>query len=717
MKKQVRIILALVLMASMTLGTLAVVGANPRHMQPTVTVRMSPDTICHPSDPTVENVIQYVEGFGIGFAFNDDAVELPNLDFGDGVRAVSISFAAQEVASDIEVVVGSLENAAIATIVTSETQGWQESEGGVFYVNLPEALVGTQTVFLRWVHGLGSLYSVSFWPEHLGNPGLTAVASVGMTPDTICHPVDPTVENPIQYVEGFGIGHAGHGDFVELPDVDFGGGVSSIGVLFASAYRPAPLEIILNDINNPPAAIVYTAYSGGWTEDYAVMSYANFAEAVSGVNTVFIRWGAGIGSLYNVVFYAEQAFVGDFAPFEANPDMITHGPQIAYHEPSGGIGHTAAGDMIELPNVNFAGIPALSVVAEFAMDGVNTTLGVFINDPNSEPVALIPMSSTGGWGRDDAQFFAAPLDIPLTGTYTVFVRWMDNTGSLYSFQFLQHRVAPPAPPEPPAPPAAPEVYRPSAAAGDYLIATMVDDLTGWQNVYGWAEMSRDLVAINSIRVGQGIRHVIVFNFQQPMDFSEFSYLQFEVMTPNIELLNTAYEATVDIFDPEYRYMKWEYNVAGWPQDGRTPNIATQSGEWATIQVPLYQDGWISGAYAGFNLAHVRGFRMFLVDADRDLEGTYLHMRNLTLTNSPMSTAGLPPREDAPEEDTAEAPADAPDDSEEDAPAPAPVSDDEGGLSTAVIVIIIAAAVVAIGGICAFFVLKGKKKPDDTTEKK
>jgi len=708
MKKQVKIILALVLLSALTLGTLAIASATPRHMHPTVTVRMTADTICHPYNPDVENPVQYVSGFGIGFATNGDAVELPNLNFGDGVRAVSISFAAADVASDIEVIVGSLDNAPIATITTSETLGWQESEGGVFSVNLPEALTGTQTVFLRWVHGLGSLYSVSFWPEPLGNPGLTQVTAVRMTPDTICHPVDPSVENPVQYVAGFGIGHAGVGDAVELPGVDFGSGVSSVGVLFSSAYSPAPLEIILNDINNPPAAVVYTPLNDGWTEDYAVMSFANFDEPVSGVHTVFVRWGDGIGSLYNVVFYAEEAFVGDFAPFVAHPGMITHGPQIQYHEPSGGIGYTNAGDMIEIPNVNFAGSPALSVQAEFAMDGVNTTLGIFINDHNSEPIALIPMSSTGGWSRDEAQFFAAPLDIPLTGTYTIFVRWMDNTGSLYSLQFLQHRVAPPAPPEPPAAPPPAEVYRPSAAPGDFLISTM-DDIANWQDFHGWVDVQDGLISINTIRIGQVLEHVVGFNFDQPLDMSEFAngYLQFEVMASNIDLLNTSEEATVDIVDHDYRYMKWEYNVEGWPQDGRTPNVPTESGVWTTIQVPLYQDGWISGAYEGFDITHVRAFRVFLTGVDREMEGETLHVRNLTLTNTPLSTAHLPPREDAPAEDAPEAPADATDDYEEDTPA-ATDNDDEGGLSTVVLVIIIVAAVVVVG-VVILFVMRGKKK--------
>ena len=336
-----------------------------------------------------------------------------------------------------------------------------------------------------------------------------AFNTIRMSPETICHSANLENENLIQFVAGFGIGHAAHGDAVELPNLDFGSGAQSVRIIFSAGDSPAHFQVILDDLNNSPVAAIATSGTGGWTEADAAAFYADFTQPVTGTRTVYLRWVDGIGSLYQV----------DFSP----------GP---------------AGDGSAFPHWE----PAAAVVIE-------------------------PEPETG-----------------------------------------------------------PPIAR--AADGDFLIASFADG-SHWHPEFGDMVMRDGLLTFTPMRTGRTYRTDGRYWFPQIIDLSEFAkgYLQVEVMVSDILMLDCE-EATIELSSENLANLKWEFNIAGTPGDGKSPQVPVEAGVWTLLTVPLYQHGWKDGG--GIDFTKVNRFDFHILGIQHQMEEGSVHFRNLQVILQPAS---------------------------------------------------------------------------------
>ncbi len=106
-----------------------------------------------------------------------------------------------------------------------------------------------------------------------------------------------------------------------------------------------------------------------------------------------------------------------------------------------GIGNTGAGDWVMFSDVDFGttGAKEVSLMYTFMVTDYSDfpcTLEIYLKDPDKgKPVGTVSIDEDcGHWMRDAAMWFKGTCNIP-AGVHDVYVKWKDNTGSLFAIKF------------------------------------------------------------------------------------------------------------------------------------------------------------------------------------------------------------------------------------------------------------------------------------------
>ncbi len=106
-----------------------------------------------------------------------------------------------------------------------------------------------------------------------------------------------------------------------------------------------------------------------------------------------------------------------------------------------GIGNTGVGDWVMFSDVDFGttGAKEVSLMYTFMVTDYSDfpcTLEIYLKDPDKgKPVGTVSIDEDcGHWMRDAAMWFKGTCNIP-AGVHDVYVKWKDNTGSLFAIKF------------------------------------------------------------------------------------------------------------------------------------------------------------------------------------------------------------------------------------------------------------------------------------------
>ena len=106
-----------------------------------------------------------------------------------------------------------------------------------------------------------------------------------------------------------------------------------------------------------------------------------------------------------------------------------------------GIGNTGVGDWVMFSDVDFGttGAKEVSLMYTFMVTDYSDfpcTLEIYLKDPDKgTPVGTVSIDEDcGHWMRDAAMWFKGTCNIP-AGVHDVYVKWKDNTGSLFAIKF------------------------------------------------------------------------------------------------------------------------------------------------------------------------------------------------------------------------------------------------------------------------------------------
>ena len=107
-----------------------------------------------------------------------------------------------------------------------------------------------------------------------------------------------------------------------------------------------------------------------------------------------------------------------------------------------GIGNTEPGDYVVFRDVDFGTTGASKVTLRISFmvtdySQVPATFGVYVDSIDSKPVATIAVNEDlGHWIEEASMNFTADCNIK-AGKHDVFVKWEDNTGSLFGISFTK----------------------------------------------------------------------------------------------------------------------------------------------------------------------------------------------------------------------------------------------------------------------------------------
>lgn len=101
--------------------------------------------------------------------------------------------------------------------------------------------------------------------------GENAFENVMITADTKIYDA-PGTDNPIAYMEAYGVGYSSKGDQVWFEDLDFGeNGADKITINFSYGAEGSStnLAFFVDNTDGEPAAKINIGYTGGWESTYA----------------------------------------------------------------------------------------------------------------------------------------------------------------------------------------------------------------------------------------------------------------------------------------------------------------------------------------------------------------------------------------------------------------------------------------------------------------
>lgn len=127
--------------------------------------------------------------------------------------------------------------------------------------------------------------------------GENAFENVMITADTKIVDV-PGTDNPIAYMEAYGVGYSAKGDQVWFEDLDFGeNGADKITINFSFGANDNSTNIafFVDSTDGEPAAKLNIGYTGGWESTYA-KEFTTDIEVPAGKHTIIVEFLDETGS-------------------------------------------------------------------------------------------------------------------------------------------------------------------------------------------------------------------------------------------------------------------------------------------------------------------------------------------------------------------------------------------------------------------------------------
>lgn len=141
-----------------------------------------------------------------------------------------------------------------------------------------------------------------------------AFDKIEVTPDVLLIDDDTTQHqggsgNPIQYVEGYGVGYSSLNDIVYFPDVDFGpNGAKQMTIFFSYGHNDGSattLDVFIDDYQNgKPICSYEIGYTGGWEAIYA-QEFTADCEVPGGVHTVYVKFTNDRSGSFTYITFTE----------------------------------------------------------------------------------------------------------------------------------------------------------------------------------------------------------------------------------------------------------------------------------------------------------------------------------------------------------------------------------------------------------------------------
>lgn len=116
--------------------------------------------------------------------------------------------------------------------------------------------------------------------------------------------------NPIQFVDGNGVGYSSLNDIVYFENVDFSKGAGSMTIFFSNGNRSGAhttLAVYIDDYeNSEPVCTFDIKYTGGWDFGYA-KPFTVPCEIPAGTHTVYVQYTNTNSGSFARVSFAEAA--------------------------------------------------------------------------------------------------------------------------------------------------------------------------------------------------------------------------------------------------------------------------------------------------------------------------------------------------------------------------------------------------------------------------
>ena len=127
--------------------------------------------------------------------------------------------------------------------------------------------------------------------------GENAFENVMITADTKIYDA-PGTDNPIAYMEAYGVGYSSKGDQVWFEDLDFGAnGADKITINFSygTEGNSTNIAFFVDSTDGEPAAKLNIGYTGGWESTYA-KEFTTDIEVPAGKHTIIVEFLDETGS-------------------------------------------------------------------------------------------------------------------------------------------------------------------------------------------------------------------------------------------------------------------------------------------------------------------------------------------------------------------------------------------------------------------------------------
>ena len=259
---------------------------------------------------------------------------------------------------------------------------------------------------------------------------------------------------PIQYVNGYGVGYSSLNDQVIYSKLDFGeNGADKFIINFSfGADTSAILNVYIDEKSDKPAATLEIPNTGGWEEVWAQEFEADI-DVPGGKHDVIVEFANDqSGSFTYIRFHEKEGTAAKDYPVDSafidqdvldadywdDPDTLElggHGQPIQYVN-GYGVGYSSLNDQVIYSKLDFGENGADKFIINFSF-GADTSaiLNVYIDEKSDKPAATLEIPNTGGWEEVWAQEFEADIDVP-GGKHDVIVEFAnDQSGSFTYIRF------------------------------------------------------------------------------------------------------------------------------------------------------------------------------------------------------------------------------------------------------------------------------------------
>ncbi len=133
--------------------------------------------------------------------------------------------------------------------------------------------------------------------------GESAFGKVYVTADTKLHDEGGT-NNPIAYMEAYGVGYSSKGDQVIFEDVDFGAnGANKMYINFSYANKEVNtnIAVYIDNKSDTPACTYNIGYTGGWESKFA-KEFSTDIEVPAGKHDIIVEFTDETGSFTYIRF-------------------------------------------------------------------------------------------------------------------------------------------------------------------------------------------------------------------------------------------------------------------------------------------------------------------------------------------------------------------------------------------------------------------------------